>query len=255
MKPFGLVTRCHKYRIVNRCAELDSTYADRRDERQRLTEIVGKSEVYEYRKFDDRYKNERQRNALFNKGDDDEYSHDGNGVDNFEVSVRCLYHVFHAGRFAYQHSFLVVLFKHGVKFVYLGVYVVGRNFVFGVDKQKFPLVALQNALYAVGNDFFRHSRTYNRFKTENIFDAVNLFHFFHHILNGFLVKVCVNKNHVRGSDIEVVGKFRVRYNVFDIVRQALSHIVVNFIVGFAVTVISRRNENREYNKEYGEYFC
>ena len=56
----GFVSCGHEYRVVHRCAELYRADADRCDEGQRLTEVVGKSEVYEYCKLNDRYEYEGQ---------------------------------------------------------------------------------------------------------------------------------------------------------------------------------------------------
>lgn len=70
---FRFVACGHENGVIDSRAELDRAYADRRDERQRLTHIMRESEVDEYCKFNNRNEYERKRKAAFNKHDYQEY--------------------------------------------------------------------------------------------------------------------------------------------------------------------------------------
>ena len=61
------------------------------------------------------------------------------------------------------------------------------------------------------------------------------------------------------GDVEILRKLTVGDDIFHIFGQALAHIVINFIVGFAVSVIGRRNQQSEDDQKHGKHldnaFC
>ena len=101
-----------------------------------------KTEIDEDRKLNDRNENERQREALFDNGNDDEYRNYRYGVHNFKIVSRCFDHILHAGGFADQHCGTVIAFDDRIQAVYLIVDFVARNLILRVDEKKLPTVAL-----------------------------------------------------------------------------------------------------------------
>ena len=55
------------------------------------------------------------------------------------------------------------------------------------------------------------------------------------------------------SNIEVLTKFGIGYYIVHILRQALSHIVIHFIVCFVISVVGRGYENCKYDKKHREH--
>ena len=55
------------------------------------------------------------------------------------------------------------------------------------------------------------------------------------------------------GDVEIFRKLTVGDDIFRIFGQILIHIVINFIVGFAVSVIGRRNQQSEDDRKHGKH--
>ena len=56
------------------------------------------------------------------------------------------------------------------------------------------------------------------------------------------------------GDVEFLRQLGVGDHIFHILRQALSHVVVHFIIRFIVAIQCRRDEQCENHEEYREYF-
>ena len=80
-----------------------------------------------------------------------------------------------------------------------------------------------------------------------------------HISYRFGGQVGVDQQHVGGSDIKIFRQLRVCDHIFHVLGQALSHVIVDFIIGLTVPVVGRGNQQGKHNKKHGKHldnaFC
>ena len=211
------------------------------------------AEVDEDGQLDDRNQQEGQGNALLDDQDDDEDCEDGNGVDDLEVVVGRFDHVLHAGCLADEHPVFVILFEDGVQAVDLLVDLVACDFVFRVDEQQLPVFALEGADQPLRQDLLRHAGAEDGFQSEDIFDALDLVHLVYHVPHVLGGQVGIDEHHVRRSDVEFLGELGVCDDIFNVLREALTHVVVDLVVGLVIAVVGRVHQQREDDQENREH--
>ena len=155
------------------------------------------TEVDKDTELDDRYKDERQRDALLNEQYNNEDSCYRDYIDHLEVMARGGYHVVHAGCLAYQHSALIVALEYAVQLIQLNAYLIARRRICGVDKYQLVLVALKNALDAVGKYLLGNGGADNALETEHVLNTVNLLHIAAHCADLALRERRIDEQHVR----------------------------------------------------------
>ena len=213
---------------------------------------MGQPQIDEDAQLDDGDEDHRQCQALFHQQDNNEDGQHGHRRDNGEVVIRGLDHVLQAGRLADEHARGVVALEDGAQAADLFVYGVAGGGVLGVDEQQLPAVALQNALDAVGQDLLRDAGADHRLKPQHIFHAVHLLHLVYHALDGLGGEVGVHQHHVGGGDVEILLQLGVGDDIVHILRQALSHVVIDLVAGLFIAIEGGSDEQGEDHQKHGE---
>ena len=206
---------------------------------------MGQSQIDEDSRLNYGNEENRQQEALFHDGDDEEDSQDGHGVDHLEVVGRGGDHVLHAGRLADQKPRLIIFFQYIVELDHLGIHAVAGHVILGVNQEQFPLVAFHQILDGIRQDLLRDTAAQHGFETQDVFDAVHFLHFLTHLADLFCRQVPVHQNHMGGSNIKVIFQLAVGDHERHVVRQALTHVIIDFVVGLVVAAAGGHDENGE----------
>ena len=89
-------------------------------------------------------------------------------------------------------------------------------------------------------------------QAEHVAHAVHLLHL---VLHGPQLpggQAGIHQHHVGGGNIKVVDQLVVGNHVVDVLRQALTHVVVNLVIGLLIAVQGRIDQQRKDHQHHGE---
>ena len=157
--------------------------------------------------------------------------------------------VFHAGCLTDQHAALVIFFQNAVQCCDLFVHLIACRSVFRDNQQKLPAVALQDLPQVVRKDFQRHVFAHQCLQTENGFYTLDGLHLAAHGADVFLWRGGVHQNHMGGGNIELILKLGIGDHILHILRQTLTHIVVDLVIGLLISIPGRKRNQHEHNQQ------
>ena len=160
------------------------------------------------------------------------------------------------GRLADEHAGRIVFLQDGVQLIDLIIHLVACDLVLGVDEQQLPFVALENlsGQNPAGSPPARRRRR-TALQAEHVFHAVHLLHIGDHAdapastagiasTSSMCVEAISNSSEQLG----------VCDNVLHVLRQALAHVVVHFVVRLVIAVSrTRRSQYHEQHQEHREH--
>ena len=243
--PLIEITRGHQDRVVDGGPQLNRGDNDRSDEGQLRSGVAGNAKVDGDGELDDRDQYDGQGHRFQYKGDDDEDEDDRNPADYLEVVVRNRDQILGTGGFADYHGIFVVFFDDIVYGVDLGVDLVRRRLVLGIDQSNFIVPVLQDFPHVRRDHIFRNGRTDEGAKTQGALDPVQLVDLRHH--PGLVVGIHrrVIHDEIGIVDFEIIFKNLLGLHAGKTVRQGADHIVID-----ARVVTWRRRRSRTFPSGY-----
>ena len=139
-----------------------------------------------------------------------------------------------AGGFADEHAASVVALQDRIQVIDLGIHLIRRNHIGGVNQHQLIPIALHQAQDILGYDAFRNAGSQQAVNADDILHPVHLLHFLRHVPDVLLAYVAVYQQQVSSRHVEGGFQLFVGDNRGQLLGHDLAHIIVDIHVPIAV---------------------